>query len=451
MRHRPTRVYARGHGPPRRLWADFRDYRDVGGRQEALVPPGRTQATTDPDEAARLVAERLKQLEAARRDRSLYGLSRGAATLGAYAAEHLTAKAQSAKVTTRWLEQAQRHLEQAVAFFGDDRPILGIQPADVRRWIASLRTLPSRRGEKNAEGARVGTLTDGTVRHYLNSLSALYRRAQEDQRVPPGFNPPGVLLEKPVGRRCEAVFLEVPDAAYLLECARQFHAKRADLACPFLYPLLAAFLLTGGRLREVLALQVSDVNFERGTVTFRPNVFRPRLKTEGSARVVPLWPQLAEILRGYLNARTAAEVLSDHPERVLLFPAMLEGEAMLDTLPRKAFAALLERAGMTGQGITQKVFRHTYTSARLQTLDHGAPVSPFTVARELGHGGTRLVDRIYGHLGEVRHRAAAVEYRVETFPQLAERLTARGFVTTPVTAPDLKGDRAVANLQSSNT
>jgi hypothetical protein len=54
----------------------------------------------------------------------------------------------------------------------------------------------------------------------------------------------------------------------------------------------------------------------------------------------------------------------------------------------------------------------TYRAARLQTLDQGAPVSTFTV-KELGHGGDALVKRVYGHLGETRHRSEVVEYRVK--------------------------------------
>jgi integrase len=48
------------------------------------------------------------------------------------------------------------------------------------------------------------------------------------------------------------------------------------------------------------------------------------------------------------------------------------------------------------------MFRHTYCAARLQTLDQGAPVSVYTVAKELGHGGETMVRRVYGHLGHVR-------------------------------------------------
>src|SRR5258708_4608600 len=57
--------------------------------------------------------------------------------------------------------------------------------------------------------------------------------------------------------------------------------------------------------------------------------------------------------------------------------------------------------------------RHTYCAARLQSLDDGATVGVYTVAKEMGHGGEAMVRCVYGHLGEVRHRAEVVEYRVE--------------------------------------
>jgi len=77
---------------------------------------------------------------------------------------------------------------------------------------------------------------------------------------------------------------------------------------------------------------------------------------------------------------------------------------------------------------------HTYCATRLQTLDAGAPVSTYTVAREMGHGGESMVRRVYGHLGQVRHRSEAVEYRVEQhvakLGTRLEGLRALGFGTT---------------------
>ena len=34
-----------------------------------------------------------------------------------------------------------------------------------------------------------------------------------------------------------------------------------------------------------------------------------------------------------------------------------------------------------------------------------------TVRREMGHGSTAMVERVYGHLGQFRHRGKVVEYR----------------------------------------
>jgi hypothetical protein len=57
--------------------------------------------------------------------------------------------------------------------------------------------------------------------------------------------------------------------------------------------------------------------------------------------------------------------------------------------------------------------RHTpRTTSRLQTLEGGAPVSPWTVEKELGHTSRDMLEEVYGRLGEVRHRSEAVEYRV---------------------------------------
>ena len=87
--------------------------------------------------------------------------------------------------------------------------------------------------------------------------------------------------------------------------------------------------------------------------------------------------------------------------------------------------AIGRSAGWEAGEIRTRMFRHTYAATRLQTLDRGAPVSPWVVSREMGHGGRSLVDRVYGHLGDVRHRSEAVEFRVEQHMEaLGTRLAA---------------------------
>jgi integrase len=196
---------------------------------------------------------------------------------------------------------------------------------------------------------------------------------------------------------------------------------------PFLYPLVATFLLTGGRFDEVAGLMVDDVSFERGTVKFRPTPFRrgQKGKSRHAERVVPLWPQLREILGEYLVSRPPAQ---------LLFPRWQDGQERPLRDVRGAFRVVERWAALPEGQVTSKALRHTYCSARVQTLDRGEPVSLDVVRREMGHGDESLVRHIYGHLGTVRHRANAVEYRVdqhhEVLGERLQRLQARGHDTT---------------------
>jgi integrase len=237
--------------------------------------------------------------------------------------------------------------------------------------------------------------------------------------------------EKPPRGQTEAKWLEVPDAALLLESARTLPAVETAageaIGADFAYPLLATFLLTGGRRAEVLGLELDDVSFDRRAITIRPNGFR-RLKTRTSWRVVPLAPQLAEILRAY--------VFGPRLERGgrLLFPSPVSGpEAMLVDV-RKVIDRIAVRAGWKKGELGTRVFRHTWTAARLQTLDHGAPVSVYTVSRELGHGSEEMVRRVYAHLGTVRHRSDVVEFRIEQHLEALKDLLGNvGFVTRNAT------------------
>jgi hypothetical protein len=80
-------------------------------------------------------------------------------------------------------------------------------------------------------------------------------------------------------------------------------------------------------------------------------------------------------------------------------------------------------------------FRVTYATARLQTLDHGAPVSPWTVEKELRHGSRDMLEEVYGCIGEVRHRSEVVEYRVEQHCDWKDENGSRGGRQEPKKAP----------------
>ena len=390
----PAGIYARNQGGVRRY------YGRIAGRRVALVAPGERLATTSLDVAAALYRQLLTERDR-QQLRAVHGLPEPT-PLAAYARDHLVKKARAGRVTDQSLAASQLHLERAIAFFGSERDLSTIDVNAVAGWIAQLRD----QGFGNE-----------TIGKHLHSLSNLYRRAKAEQRVPSGYNPVADYPDKPRGTPGEARWLEVPDAALLLEAARTWRPTCSWLAVPFAYELIATWLLTGGRPSEVTGLEVDDVSLDRETVTFRPHAHR-RLKTLTSARTVQLWPQLAEILKPYFPRRERLGPGS------LLFPSFRTGAERTLVHPHRILAAVAARIGYQRGEVTPYSLRHTYCAARLQTLDAGAPVSPYTVGRELGHGGDALVKRVYGHLGTVRHRSAAVEYRIEQHAaSLGDRLT----------------------------
>ena len=118
MLNRKSRIYQKRG----RFYANFRN---LEGRLEALIPPGESRATTDPDVAARLVSDRLTELREAKESRDqvakdrVFGIQPQRTTpLAEYSARHLTLKAKDGEGVPAWLSQAQRHLETAVTFFG---------------------------------------------------------------------------------------------------------------------------------------------------------------------------------------------------------------------------------------------------------------------------------------------------------------------------------------------
>ena len=75
----------------------------------------------------------------------------------------------------------------------------------------------------------------------------------------------------------------------------------------------------------------------------------------------------------------------------------------------------------------QQLPRSVEPNVPAERLDRGAPVSLYTVSRELGHGSEDMVRRVYAHLGTVRHRSEVVEYRVDQhFERLGDQLVRLG-------------------------
>jgi integrase len=377
-----SRLYARGKDG--RLYADLRD---LGGGREAMIPPSESYATTDWDVAGKLLAKRVEELERQQRSKHLLGIERRA-TVSEFAREWLLYKSQTdcRKKTLARYDLAFVHLFQVIdpATRMDQLTV-----KDAKKALADLRKLKSRKG---------GHLSATSVKQVLVAMQQVYDHAITEGVVPNDYNPWRTIPrhDRPKAPRTTTEFLETHEAARLISACDKVKTRYVSLRT-----LVSTFLLTGGRLAEVLGLEVGDIDFDRKTVRFRPNQWRP-LKA-GDERSVRLWPQLEQELKTYLTAT----------QRIggLLFPGRSRTgvEKMLAGKVHSEIVDAAKKAGL-GQHVTPQVFRVTYCASRLQTLDHGHPVAPYTVQKELGHSSQAMINRVYGRLGTFRHRSEYVEY-----------------------------------------
>ena len=410
-----SRLYSRRRGKtsPSRYYADFRDFDYVGGKQEPLAPPGSKRATTDEEEALELARRRLDELEGVAEklpDRSVASER----TLGSFVEKHLLllAKARDAELREetrrigeeptprkrrawyQWQRAIQKHLERALLYFGEDRDLALITPGDIGRFVSFLQEYTTAQGR---------TLASGSIHQHLNSLSKLYRRAMSEELV--ADNPVSQIFERPKIQRQETPFLEVHEMTEILRYAfEDYDPVREDRAILYFPVILATLALTGAREQEIFGARVGDLDLDRQVLHIRENRHRT-LKTENAPRPLNIPSQLVRILRQYLSG-------GQRPKGELLFPGENDAgnEAMIHDL-RKAYDQMpMPEARLPGVALRSKMIRHTWCAARLQTLDKGAPVSTYTVAEEMGHKDTKMIKRIYGHLGRVRHRGEEVEF-----------------------------------------
>lgn len=366
-----------------RFYGNFRRY--GGPSLLALKAEGEGRATTDED-VAREIHQRYVKYYLDDKRRIHLGLSRFI-KLGDAVETYLVARARKrdgAKGVT--LEKyALDFQNRIIAYFGVNTPLAKIQERQVAAYVASRRRQISRKG---------GTVSDGSIRRELSVLSSLFEFAIRQQW----------LLENPVHRHGfppkgdpNPTFLEPSEAWALLEAA-------GEDSYPFARAFLGVMLYCGLRQTEARGLEALDVDRDQGVIRVAENAYRSvrdgGIKNQRCIREVPLWPDLIE----WLPARIGS---------LPLFPSPRNDSIPLARNPQRMFDRLVERAGITGKRITPHTLRHTWCAMRLQTLDHGAPVAPYTVMHEGGWSSLRMIEAVYGHLPRHRLRLAELTYRPE--------------------------------------
>ena len=156
-------------------------------------------------------------------------------------------------------------------------------------------------------------------------------------------------------------------------------AKRLiNAACPEFRPLVQAALLTGARYGSLGQLTASDLSLDAGTLRLRTR------KGDGSERVfhVHLTDEAWEFFQAACAGRRGNDLIFTRTD------GRSWGKSQQQALMREAS----ERAGIA-PAVNFHATRHTFAS---HAVMNGAPL--LVVAQALGHMGTTMVEKHYGHL-----------------------------------------------------
>jgi integrase len=207
-----------------------------------------------------------------------------------------------------------------------------------------------------------------------------------------------------LGRR-EMRVLNAEQSRIFLEAALKTHHG----------PVFAVALTTGMRPSEYLALQWSDIDWDRGTVSVVRTLEKVKgswrfadTKRDRSRRIIRLQEWVLENLKG-LHARRRRSK-HDMPEAADLAFTTPAGRPIHSDKLAQRFKAILRQAGLPAVRLYD--LRHTAA-----TLALSAGVPPKVVAEQLGHASAAFTLDVYSHLfPHMQHEAAA---RVEglLFPQ----------------------------------
>jgi integrase len=424
--------HARLYWKEGRAYIDARGWAAWGGRQEALVAPGERGATRDVAQGAILFAQRLTQLRALRAEHpdglptpsaesqpaveeQVEELDRIATFAGWYLAEKEVRPGRK-RVTKAHLEDQRHKLAHAARFFAKKRGkelLRELEAADIREYMKELRTVPPPRRNKRVGRCRGEVFSPTTQRRYLDTLGELLQAAVAEGRITTNWVHERTDL--PAVDPSPTRHLELWEAALLLEAARRLYP--AHRKSPPIYPLLAFYLLTGVIESEREGVTVSDVRFPgdpefpKGAIIIRPNASvrsedtRDRLKTEYRERIIPLHPQLAEILSEYLSGPSA-------PPGPLLFPAYGSDGTVPVGDWRKQFDRIADYCGYKPGEIRTRRLRVTYCSHRAYTVDEfGQPMTAVKLQAEMGHGSYQMIERRYFRHTRLRAARPYLEYR----------------------------------------
>jgi integrase len=325
-------------------------------------PRGVVTSKTFPTKRLALAAQ--ADLRTRRATRSLPDASHGRKTVSDLW-KYLMKTSRARPSTRAWYESRwTNHVEPALGA----RRIDSIRRAELEAFLADVES-------------RTSVATRRAVQQLVHKLFAVAVRTEWIVRNPADG------VEMPAARPREARFLTEDEVRRIAgEVAPRYRAMVWTLA------------LAGLRIGEATALRVKNVDGAIRVVQNSPEVRGRKLggqtKTAGSERVVPIPPSLRAMLGEHVHTYG-----NRFDPESYVFTSERGSQVGQSNFRRRVFQPAAKRAGVTP---TPTVHDLRHTAAAL-ALRHG--LTPYEVAKLLGHTDTKMIEKTYGHLYESAFQA----------------------------------------------
>lgn len=268
----------------------------------------------------------------------------------------------------------------------------------------------------------------GTIQLYQNLIYPSFQMAVDDDVI--RKNPcSGCMKDYPRGSlSSNKEALTVDEQKELLRFARN------SIIYEKYYVLIAFLLMTGLRISEAIGITWDDIHLDEGYVDVNHQIIyrkingetkhRVHLPKNGCSRIVPIQPQLVQLLKKYKNATYLTSKLCDFEVEGLHNFVFLNKELRLytpNTLTR-AFHELTEAQNREMDGeedtvllpnFTAHVLRHTYCT---RMAENGCDIK--VLQEIMGHKNIKITMQVYNHsskeraLKEIQRLSALMESAV---------------------------------------
>ena len=273
-----------------------------------------------------------------------------------------------------------------------------IKPIHVQQYVNALTN--TKLDNKNGEGKDGKTLAASTVQRYYTCLRSIMHDAYRLELIPSNPCDSGKIKLPQIGE----TVTEIYDKEELAELLEALEGEPLQFQV-----LIHLAIITGCRRGELVALEWSDIDFDKGSIFIHKSAYKIKGEPIGikdtkshRSRTVIVPEYVLEMLRDLHSEQLQRQLKlgTAWQGKEWLF-TKANGDIMFPTSPTMIFSKFLKRKGLPHK----KFHALRHTSATL-SLIYGIDIK--TVGERLGHSQMKTTNRYLHAIEEADRRAADV-------------------------------------------